>query len=53
MVTIRTKLLKIGAQVRVTFRRVWLHLASGYPYQNLLARVCENLRQAFPVPLRV
>ena len=27
--TIRTKLLKIGAQIRVTVRRVWVHLASS------------------------
>jgi len=29
--TIRTKLLKIGAQVRVTVRKVWVSMASSYP----------------------
>jgi hypothetical protein len=33
--TIRTKLLKIGAQIRVTVRRVWISLASSYPWQSL------------------
>ena len=33
--TIRLKLLKIGAQVRVTFRKVWLSLAESYPYRVL------------------
>ena len=31
--TIRTKLLKIGAQVRVTVRKVWVSMASSYPWQ--------------------
>ena len=30
--TIRLKLLKIGALVRVTVRKVWVHLASSCPY---------------------
>lgn len=33
--TIRLKLFKIAARVRVTVRRVWFHLASSYPYQTL------------------
>lgn len=37
--TIRLKLLKIGALVRVTVRRVWVHLASGCPYAGLFRRV--------------
>ena len=42
--TIRTKLLKIGAQIRVTVRRVWISMASGYPWQELFRQVSENLR---------
>jgi hypothetical protein len=30
--TIRTKLLKIGAQIRVTVRKVWVSMASSYPW---------------------
>jgi DDE family transposase len=41
--TIRLKLLKIGALVRVSVRRVCFALASGYPYQALFARVVANL----------
>ena len=32
--TIRAKLLKLAASVRITTRKVWLSFASGYPYQN-------------------
>jgi DDE family transposase len=41
--TIRLKLLKIGAQVRVTVRRVALSLASGYPFRDVFARVYANI----------
>src|SRR5450756_2221554 len=37
--TIRTKLLKIGAQIRVTVRKVWVSMASSYPWQNLYEQV--------------
>ncbi|MGH9338299.1 MAG: transposase, partial [Acidobacteriota bacterium] len=37
--TIRQKLLKIGAQVRISVRRVLIALASSYPYQQLFSRV--------------
>ncbi len=42
--TIRTKLLKIGAQIRVTVRKVWVSMASSYPWQNLYQQVWANLR---------
>jgi DDE family transposase len=48
--TIRTKLLKIGAQIRVTVRRVWVHLASSYPYATLWAQIVGNLRSG-PSPI--
>lgn len=44
--TIRLKLLKIGARVRQTARRIWFHLASGYPYRDLLSRILDNIRAA-------
>ncbi len=34
---LRLKLLKIGARLRETCRRIWVNLASGYPYRDLLA----------------
>lgn len=46
--TIRLKLLKIGAQVRVTVRKIWISLAGGYPYAEAFAAVYRNL-QALPL----
>jgi hypothetical protein len=42
--TIRTKMLKIGAQIRVTARKVWVSMASSYPWQDLYQQVWLNLR---------
>jgi hypothetical protein len=42
--TIRTKLLKIGAQIRVTVRKVWVSMASSYPWQKLYQQVWSNLQ---------
>jgi hypothetical protein len=42
--TLRLKLLKIGAQIRVTVRKVWIALAEGYPYAELFAHVWRQLR---------
>ena len=44
--TIRLRLLKIGAQVRITARKVWLSMASSYPLQRLFRQVHQNLRPA-------
>jgi len=41
--TIRLRLLKIGAQIWVTVRRVYLSLAAGYPFRETFAHVCRNL----------
>jgi len=42
--TIRLRLLKIGAQIRITARRVWFSLASSYPLQPLFVQVWTALR---------
>jgi Transposase DDE domain group 1 len=42
--TIRTKLLKIGAQIRVTVRKIWISMASSYPWQSVYQQVWANLR---------
>jgi len=42
--TIRLRLLKIGAQVRVTVRKVWVQMASGHPYQALFQEAWQQLR---------
>ena len=41
--TIRLKLLKIGALIRITVRKVWISLAGGYPYVALFRQVYEKL----------
>jgi hypothetical protein len=41
--TIRLKLLKIGALVRVTVRKVWVRLSSGSPHAAVFRRVHANL----------
>ncbi len=51
--TIRTKLLKIGARVRVTFRRVWLSFSESYPWQRLFRQVLSNLQRIRPMRLQI
>ncbi len=41
--TIRLKLLKVGAQIKVTVRKVWLHLSAGHPSAELFGVVYRNL----------
>ena len=47
--TLRLKLLKVGALVRITVRKVWVSLAGGYPYQELFRQVYAQVRAG---PLR-
>lgn len=42
--TLRRRLFKIGARVRVTARRVWLSLASSWPWRALFETVWRRLR---------
>ena len=48
--TIRLRLLKIGARVRVTVRKVWISMASSHPAQDLFAQVYDQLAQVEPAP---
>jgi len=48
--TIRLKLLKIGARISCSVRRVVLHLAGGYPLKELFARVLSRLRNPLAEP---
>jgi len=41
--SIRLKLLKIGALIRITVRKVWVSLAGGYPSVTLFQQVYEKL----------
>ena len=47
--TIRLKLLKIGAQIKVSVRRVLVRLASSYPFQDLFLIVYQRLRGMEPL----
>ena len=38
--TIRLKLLKVGAQIRVTVRKVWVSLSQSWPYREIFAIAC-------------
>jgi hypothetical protein len=42
--TIRLRLLKIGALLRFTVRRIWISMASSYPYQQLFEHAWTALR---------
>jgi hypothetical protein len=46
--TIRLKLLKIGAQVRVSVRRIHVSFASSYPYQQTFLQILGNLKKGYP-----
>jgi hypothetical protein len=46
--TIRQRLLKIGAIVTVSTRRVYIRLASSFPLQNLFAQAHQALREWVP-----
>ena len=41
--TLRVNLLKIGAQVQVTTRKVWLSFSESYPYAALLRTVLARV----------
>jgi len=46
--TIRLRLLKIGASIRVTVRRVWISMSSGYPLQALFGQIRRRLASIVP-----
>ena len=46
--TLRLKLLKIGALIRITVRKVWVSMAGGYPYAERFRQVYARL-QALPL----
>jgi hypothetical protein len=45
--TIRLKLLKIGARVVHSVRRIVIHLAGGYPFKGLFVRILARLSIGF------
>lgn len=49
MSTIRNKLFKLGALVKITVRKIWIHFSSACPYQNLFRRISMNLKVSLPL----
>jgi hypothetical protein len=50
--TIRLRLLKIGAVIRITVRKVWIALSGAYPWQDLFGRVYDQVtgwRRSMPI----
>jgi len=47
--TIRLKLFKIGAQIRISVRRVWIAYSESYPYAELFQQIMQRLQR---IPLR-
>ena len=47
--TIRLKLFKIGAQIRISVRRVWIAFSESYPYAELFRQILQRLQR---IPLR-
>ena len=43
--TIRLKLFKIGAQIRISVRKVWISFSESYPYLSLFHKVLVRLQQ--------
>ena len=50
--TIRLKLSKIGARIRITVRKVWLSFSEAYPYSRDFAQILASIRRypAWPPP---
>ena len=47
--TTRLRLLKIGARMRITARKVWISLATGYAWAGEFEQVYENLERGEPL----
>ena len=47
--TIRLKLFKIGAQIRISVRRVWIAFSESYPHPDVFRQILHKLQR---IPLR-
>ena len=48
--TLRKKLLKIGARIRITARKLWVSLPTAYPYRDVFIAAVRRLHD---LPLRI
>ena len=47
--TIRPKLLKIGAQIKITARKIWISWAENYPFRRIFLQALGNIMK-IPIP---
>ena len=47
--SIRLKILKIGAQIKVSVRRIYISLSESYPYKNTFIQIMANIKKAYPL----
>jgi len=45
--TIRTKILKIGAEIKVTVRKIWIEMNENYPYQELYLIIKQKINKIY------
>jgi hypothetical protein len=43
--TLRRMLIKIGARVKISTRRLWFELSSSCPYKNIIATILSRIKQ--------
>jgi len=46
---IRLKILKMGAEVKVSVRRVYVSLSQSYPYKDIFYKIIENIQRSYPL----
>ena len=46
---IRLKILKIGAEIKVSVRRIYISLFESYPYKNIFYIIIENIKRKYPL----
>ena len=47
--TMRIQFLKLGAQTKVTVRKVWVHVSQAYPRAEIFAAIWYELRTTEPL----
>lgn len=46
---IRLKILKIGAEIKVSVRRIYISLSESYPYKNIFYTIINNIKRNYPL----
>ncbi len=48
--TVRLRLFKIAARIKITVRKVWVSFATSYPYREIFGQALKNIHK---IPIRV